>query len=81
MRVLPLIKIHKHKKMKKLKTVQIIGIILLIITIVLIFINDIVENDFLKMLAENKQIFAIFGGVFLGYGFFLKQKTKMSDKT
>ena len=58
------------------KTVAKIGIALLIVGIILIFINDLVDNDLLKTLAEYKKFFWIFGGAFIGVGFFGKKKTE-----
>ena len=65
--------------MNNLKTIRNIGIVLAVIGISLIFINDIFESDFLKTLAEYKDIFVIFGGAFIGAGLFGKQKNKKTS--
>ena len=65
--------------MNNLKTLRNIGIVLVVIGITLIFINDIVENDFLKSITEYREFFWIFGGSFLGIGLFGKQKDKKID--
>ena len=60
------------------KTVGKIGIALLLVGIILIFINDLIDNDFLKNLAEYKKFFWIFGGAFIGVGFLGKKKVDKS---
>ena len=56
------------------KTSTILGISLFVLTLVLIFINDVVENDFLRKTSEYGRYFAIMGGALIGWGIFSKRK-------
>jgi len=58
----------------KNKTLGIIGLILFVIAIILIFINDFVDNNLLKSLADYGIYIALLGGGFIGIGFFGKKK-------
>lgn len=62
----------------KNKTVGIIGIILVVIALFLI-VADNFRNEFLNELSEYGKYFAIFGGAFIGVGFFGKKKTEKQE--
>ena len=50
-----------------------VGIAALILSIILIFINDIVDSEFLNTLSNYKTSIGIFGGIIIGYSFYDKK--------
>ncbi|WP_405414825.1 hypothetical protein [Maribacter sp. Asnod1-A12] len=63
----------------KNKNLGIIGIILFAIGIISIFINDIVDNDFLKSIDGYGKYISMLGGAFIGVGFFGKKKNEKAE--
>ncbi len=61
------------------KKLGILGIVLFTIGILSIFINDSIENDFLKKISEYGKFISILGGGFIGIGFFGKKKTEKNN--
>jgi uncharacterized membrane protein YfcA len=55
------------------KTFKNIGIVTLAFSLVLIFINDIIDNEFLRTLSNYKNSFAMLGGIIIALSIFDKK--------
>ncbi|MDO5615735.1 MAG: hypothetical protein Q4G16_06070 [Cruoricaptor ignavus] len=61
------------------KTFRNIGIIVFVFSLILIFINDIVDNEFLRILWDYRKSFAMLGGMIIAYSF-LEKKESIEDE-